>query len=210
MPRRDGVRRPRRDPRRLRRLARGADRRRPTRRRRPPPSGEPAGRGGPARRAQNIAFTTTDAHRRPADAPFTIDFNNEDAERAAQRRDQGRERRLAVQRRRSSTASPRPHYPVPPLAAGDVPLPLHGPPEHDRHPRRSSRSTTGWRPPPCTPPLPPYRSRLYEWLTTTDHKKIGILYLVNSMIFFFAGGILALVVRLQLAIPRTPRSWAAW
>ena len=51
------------------------------------------------------------------------------------------------------------------------------------------------------PAAPAYRSRLYEWLTTTDHKKIGILYLVNSLIFFFAGGILALVVRLQLVIP---------
>jgi cytochrome c oxidase subunit I len=46
-----------------------------------------------------------------------------------------------------------------------------------------------------------YRSTLYEWLTTTDHKKIGILYLINSMIFFISGGILALVVRLQLALP---------
>ena len=43
-----------------------------------------------------------------------------------------------------------------------------------------------------------YRSGLYEWLTTTDHKKIGILYLVNSFIFFFIGGILALVVRTEL------------
>ena len=46
-----------------------------------------------------------------------------------------------------------------------------------------------------------YRSGLYEWLTTTDHKKIGILYLINSMIFFLAGGILAMVVRLELAQP---------
>ena len=50
---------------------------------------------------------------------------------------------------------------------------------------------------------PAYRSRLYEWLTTTDHKKIGILYLVNSLVFFFAGGILAMVVRLQLAQPKS-------
>jgi cytochrome c oxidase subunit 1 len=46
-----------------------------------------------------------------------------------------------------------------------------------------------------------YRSGLYEWLTTTDHKKIGILYLINSIIFFLAGGILALVVRVELAQP---------
>jgi len=42
-----------------------------------------------------------------------------------------------------------------------------------------------------TPAASAYRSGLYEWLTTTDHKKIGILYVVNSFIFFFLGGILA-------------------
>ncbi len=51
------------------------------------------------------------------------------------------------------------------------------------------------------PAAPTYRGWLYEWLTTTDHKKIGILYLVNSMVFFLAGGILALVVRAELAQP---------
>ncbi|HEY3334728.1 MAG TPA: cytochrome c oxidase subunit I [Candidatus Limnocylindrales bacterium] len=53
------------------------------------------------------------------------------------------------------------------------------------------------------PTAPAYRSRstLYEWLTTTDHKKIGIMYLVNSFVFFVAGGILALVVRTELAQP---------
>ena len=52
-----------------------------------------------------------------------------------------------------------------------------------------------------TPAASAYRSGLYAWLTTTDHKRIGILYLINSMVFFLAGGILALVVRLELAIP---------
>src|SRR5690349_4811248 len=51
------------------------------------------------------------------------------------------------------------------------------------------------------PAAPAYRSGLYEWLTTTDHKKIGILYLINSLVFFFAGGMLAMVVRLQLITP---------
>src|SRR6476469_11214346 len=46
-----------------------------------------------------------------------------------------------------------------------------------------------------------YRTGLYEWLTTTDHKKIGILYLINSLVFFFVGGILALGVRSELAVP---------
>ncbi len=45
------------------------------------------------------------------------------------------------------------------------------------------------------------RSWVLDWLTTVDHKKIGILYIVNSFIFFFAAGILALVVRSELAVP---------
>jgi cytochrome c oxidase subunit 1 len=45
------------------------------------------------------------------------------------------------------------------------------------------------------------RSTLYEWVTTTDHKKIGILYLINSFLFFFIGGLLALGVRAELAQP---------
>ena len=36
------------------------------------------------------------------------------------------------------------------------------------------------------PAAPAYRSGLYAWLTTTDHKKIGIMYLVNSILFFLA------------------------
>jgi cytochrome c oxidase subunit I len=40
---------------------------------------------------------------------------------------------------------------------------------------------------------------LLAWLLTTDHKKIGILYLVFTVAFFIIGGILALFVRAQLA-----------
>jgi cytochrome c oxidase subunit 1 len=52
-----------------------------------------------------------------------------------------------------------------------------------------------------TPAAPAYRSALYEWLTTTDHKKIGIMYLINSFLFFFIAGIFALAVRSELARP---------
>jgi cytochrome c oxidase subunit 1 len=52
-----------------------------------------------------------------------------------------------------------------------------------------------------TPAAATYRSGLYEWLTTTDHKKIGILYVINSFLFFFLAGILALLVRSELAQP---------
>ena len=45
------------------------------------------------------------------------------------------------------------------------------------------------------------RTTLYEWLTTTDHKKIGILYTISSFIFLGVGGSLALFVRAELAQP---------
>ncbi|HET8786552.1 MAG TPA: cytochrome c oxidase subunit I [Candidatus Limnocylindrales bacterium] len=45
------------------------------------------------------------------------------------------------------------------------------------------------------------RTSWLEWLTTTDHKKIGQLYLVSSLVFFVIGGIQALGIRSQLAAP---------
>ncbi len=42
---------------------------------------------------------------------------------------------------------------------------------------------------------------ILEWVTTTDHKKIGILYLVTTFIFFIVGGLLAELIRVQLAVP---------
>jgi cytochrome c oxidase subunit 1 len=42
---------------------------------------------------------------------------------------------------------------------------------------------------------------LVDWLTTTDHKKIGYLYLITSFIYFLIGGVMALVIRAQLAAP---------
>ncbi|WP_260610031.1 cytochrome c oxidase subunit I [Streptomyces sp. WAC06614] len=42
-----------------------------------------------------------------------------------------------------------------------------------------------------------------SWLSTTDHKKIGHLYLITSFIFFLIGGILALAIRAELARPGT-------
>jgi cytochrome c oxidase subunit 1 len=38
-----------------------------------------------------------------------------------------------------------------------------------------------------------------SWLTTVDHKRIGVLYIVTSYLFFFAGGVMAILMRLQLA-----------
>ena len=42
---------------------------------------------------------------------------------------------------------------------------------------------------------------LVSWLTTTDHKKIGYLYLITSFIYFCLGGVMALVMRTQLFEP---------
>lgn len=40
-----------------------------------------------------------------------------------------------------------------------------------------------------------------RWLTTTDHKTIGTLYLVTAFAFFCAGGVMALLMRAELARP---------
>lgn len=40
-----------------------------------------------------------------------------------------------------------------------------------------------------------------EWITTVDHKKIGILYLVSALLMLFRGGVDALLMRTQLAFP---------
>src|SRR3954471_10268892 len=47
---------------------------------------------------------------------------------------------------------------------------------------------------------PAYRG-LWSWLTTVDHKRIGILYGVSAGAFFVIGGLEALVIRLQLWTP---------
>ena len=41
----------------------------------------------------------------------------------------------------------------------------------------------------------------WEWITTVDHKKIGIMYLVTALIFFTVGGVEALLLRIQLGTP---------
>ena len=44
-------------------------------------------------------------------------------------------------------------------------------------------------------------SSLLTWLTTTDHKKIGILYGTSALGFFLAAGLLALIMRSELTLP---------
>src|SRR2546430_1777556 len=45
------------------------------------------------------------------------------------------------------------------------------------------------------------RGRFSGWLATVDHKRIGIMYILTSLVFFVAGGIIALLMRSQLARP---------
>lgn len=42
---------------------------------------------------------------------------------------------------------------------------------------------------------------IWDYMTTTDHKKIGRLYFITTMFFFCFGGILALIIRAELAYP---------
>src|SRR5215204_4196423 len=48
--------------------------------------------------------------------------------------------------------------------------------------------------------LPSYRGFI-SWLTTVDHKRIGILYGCTAFIFFLVGGLEAIMIRIQLATP---------
>ena len=47
----------------------------------------------------------------------------------------------------------------------------------------------------------PPQSGWLSWLTTTDHKRIGIMYMVAAWMFLVIGGVEALLIRLQLAVP---------
>jgi cytochrome c oxidase subunit I len=52
-----------------------------------------------------------------------------------------------------------------------------------------------------------------SWVTTTDHKRIGIMYMVTTFVFFLMGGTEALMMRLQLGAPNntliTPQTYNA-
>ncbi len=50
---------------------------------------------------------------------------------------------------------------------------------------RAEREASGWT----------------SWITTTDHKRIGIMYMVTTFVFFLLGGVEALMIRLQLGAP---------
>jgi cytochrome c oxidase subunit I len=64
-------------------------------------------------------------------------------------------------------------------------------------------TTTAERPTAPAAPVPPPRHNvgILRWLTTTDHKIIGLSYITTSILFFLVGGVLALVMRAQLSQP---------
>ncbi len=56
-------------------------------------------------------------------------------------------------------------------------------------------------PQPISPTAERKGNVLVKWITTTDHKTIGYLYLITSFVYFLIGGVMALVIRAQLFEP---------
>jgi cytochrome c oxidase subunit 1 len=48
-----------------------------------------------------------------------------------------------------------------------------------------------------------FGATLWDFLTTVDHKKIAILYLIAGGFFFLVGGLEAVFIRIQLAVPNS-------
>ena len=73
----------------------------------------------------------------------------------------------------------------------------------------SAASTTGSAGPPARPTHPggPLGPRRHSWRdyfrVNTDHKVIGIQYIVTTFFFFIAGGLMAMLMRAELAQPGT-------
>jgi cytochrome c oxidase subunit 1 len=47
----------------------------------------------------------------------------------------------------------------------------------------------------------PFPLRLHEWVTTVDHKRLGMLYILFALVFLLVGGVEATIMRLQLVRP---------
>src|SRR5437016_1804800 len=50
-------------------------------------------------------------------------------------------------------------------------------------------------------PSRPLAAKLHEWITTVDHKRLGILYIAYALLFLVVGGIEAAIMRVQLVRP---------
>src|SRR5713101_9846446 len=42
---------------------------------------------------------------------------------------------------------------------------------------------------------------VYEWISTVDHKKIGLMYIAYALVFLLIGGLEAVLIRIQLTVP---------
>src|SRR5215831_16050387 len=67
---------------------------------------------------------------------------------------------------------------------------------------QARQSHVGSKPFPCRdtcpdrlPGVPPMTTRLRIWLSTVDHKQIGVLYMVTGLFFFLIGGVEAMMMR---------------
>src|SRR5256885_2640877 len=47
----------------------------------------------------------------------------------------------------------------------------------------------------------PWVDSLHEWVTTVDHKRLGVLYILYALVFLVIGGIEATIIRIQLTRP---------
>ena len=47
----------------------------------------------------------------------------------------------------------------------------------------------------------PLTLRLHDWVTTVDHKRLGILYVAYALVFLMLGGVEATIMRIQLIRP---------
>jgi cytochrome c oxidase subunit 1 len=56
-------------------------------------------------------------------------------------------------------------------------------------------------PAPEVAPRKPLGRVIVSWITSTDHKVIGYLYLITSFVFFIIGGVMALIIRAELTEP---------
>ena len=50
-------------------------------------------------------------------------------------------------------------------------------------------------------PIAVDRTTLHDWAITVDHKRLGLMYVATALVFFVVGGVLAIVMRAQLAFP---------
>jgi len=50
-------------------------------------------------------------------------------------------------------------------------------------------------------PKKSFGKAVVNWMTSTDHKVIGYMYLITSVMWFFIAGLMALAIRAELAIP---------